>query len=145
MTICSLPSRQVPDSVSTPFSGSTTSNAPITLCTISVVVVTGKRYVGITTQILERRWWAHLNDALAHRSNGALHAAIRKYGVENFIIEPLVPLVHDVSTDRGLDKWEMLIVRLLDTGVPNGYNLTDGGKTFDLRLTNERRKQNAEA
>ncbi|MCO6062267.1 GIY-YIG nuclease family protein, partial [Pseudomonas sp. MOB-449] len=48
----------------------------------------GKQYVGLTTQTLERRWEYHLQQARAGHIKGAesLHAAIREFGADAFEI-----------------------------------------------------------
>jgi len=46
----------------------------------------GKSYIGFTSQSLELRWKRHQYIS-TKGSNGHLHRAIRKYGVENFHLE----------------------------------------------------------
>jgi len=84
-------------------------------------LVTGKYYVGQTTWPLARRWSGH--KLKAKTGSGHLQLAIRKYGAEKFVIEPLA----EVSTDL-LNALERLWVILLDAANPVvGMNLTFGG------------------
>lgn len=91
-------------------------------------LINGKRYVGKTTKTLARRWGNHLSYA---KGGGQtyLAKAIRKYGAENFTIDPLSPARYDLTKESDLNEWECLMIRLIGTKVPNGYNLTDGGES----------------
>lgn len=51
------------------------------------------------------------------------HAAIRKYGIDNFTITILKDNIPDVD----LDKWERFYIQKYNT-YNNGYNLTTGGE-----------------
>ena len=84
-----------------------------------VNLVTWKAYVGITTDPRER-WRAHRN---GHGSR-VVKAAIEKYGIECLRFAVIY---------RGWDYdcvcWmEQQLIRDLDTKVPKGYNIADGGK-----------------
>ena len=84
----------------------------------------GKSYIGISSKTTEQRWAKHKEHALGKRDNGALYAALRKYGCDNFKVETLVIC----------DKWDYLCdlevkaIVAYGTKSPNGYNLTDGGE-----------------
>jgi group I intron endonuclease len=93
--------------------------------------VTGKTYIGITTQPLQKRWSQH-----ASHSNGSktkLGRAIAKYGVGAFSIE------HIAST------WSLKHLLLLEAQViaqydsmRNGLNSTAGGDgVFGLKFSDE--------
>lgn len=83
-----------------------------------------KSYVGITLKTLEKRWSKHVEHAMGKRSNGALYAAMRKYGADSFQREVLAE-----SDDWAeLCRMEIDAIRDLKTRAPNGYNLTDGGE-----------------
>ena len=86
--------------------------------------VNGKQYVGKTVQSIAARWKNHVH-AVKRGSQYLLHRAIRKYGVENFRIDPLLSTL---KTDAELLRWEEELISLLATKVPHGYNLTDGGE-----------------
>lgn len=85
--------------------------------------VTGKMYIGLTCQPIQRRWRAHVQ--LARKGlKTALSAAILKYGAEAFsIIQVATCLSRDVA-----GKVEADLIRQHGTKAPRGYNLTDGGE-----------------
>lgn len=82
----------------------------------------GKVYVGKTLTSIETRWKEHIRDAkkeeLSHRP---LYSAIRKYGVENFIIEQL-----EECTVENVNERECFWIESLNT-YKYGYNATRGG------------------
>lgn len=81
-------------------------------------LITGKHYVGITTQTLARRWAGH-----CHGGARNLHRAILKYGRENFFMEAIAS-----STNiEDLKALERLLIVQYDCLAPAGYNLTGGG------------------
>jgi len=82
----------------------------------------GKKYVGQTWLSVERRWLAHCNDARSGRGFcRVFHAAIRKYGPENFSVETF-PLLA-CSTQDELDIAEQRMIAELKSLGPKGYNL----------------------
>lgn len=85
--------------------------------------VNGKKYVGKTSHALAFRMKGHVYDALSKGSRYAFHAAIRKYGADNFTVE----VVAKCSSLEDLRNEEMRVIR--ETGsVANGYNMTLGGE-----------------
>lgn len=82
-------------------------------------VVNGKQYVGITNS-LEKRWNKHKN---AKGSAPALHAAIKKYGVSNFVFTHYAD-AFDADNAKAI---EIMLIAEHNTISPNGYNLTAGG------------------
>ena len=78
----------------------------------------GKCYVGQTRQKLNRR----LNGHKSNKGKSAIDAAIKKYGWENFT----VAVIEECPVEQ-LDEREMFWIAALNTKIPNGYNLTDGG------------------
>lgn len=84
-----------------------------------------KQYVGITVQSLDRRWKYHLDQARAgHIENErSLHAAIREFGADKFIIEQI-----DTGSSKGsLEAKERKWIKELGTLVPHGFNISTGG------------------
>lgn len=77
----------------------------------------------MTTAGAEYRFKQHIRSALRNDDNCAIHAAMRKYGVENFYFEILEDNI-DVA-DLG-DK-EKYYIKSLCSLVPNGYNIHKGG------------------
>lgn len=85
--------------------------------------VNGKVYIGQTTKNIRARWSAHKSEAKFTKRPGKLHAAIRKYGHENFTIEMLTT----ASSKDELDLLEQIYIDGLGGLGTNGYNLKDGG------------------
>ncbi len=82
------------------------------------------KYVGFTTQTLDRRWQNHISDANT-KSPCVLHQAIRKYGKEAFTIELIAEYL---DKDFALNVCEEFWIRHLNTHVDaDGYNMTYGG------------------
>lgn len=82
--------------------------------------VNGKRYVGQTTQSIERRWQQH---CLLQGKCRALENAIRKYGVASFAIHEL----DEAQSQADLDRLERQWIERMQTISPRGYNLSGGG------------------
>jgi len=80
-----------------------------------------KQYVGITSATVSRRWKDHQKRA-TQDSRLPICQAIRKYGADAFRIEDLRCVGW-----KSLNMLEVIAIRLLDTLVPSGYNLRDGG------------------
>ena len=85
-------------------------------------LITGKPYVGKTKRNLKRRIIEHKRDS--SRGRPGIDAAIAKYGWENFTVEVL-----EICPVNRLNEREIFFIAELDCKTPNGYNLTDGGKT----------------
>lgn len=83
-------------------------------------IVNSKIYVGQTWGLLKTRWNKHRQPNYKRCIN--LHNAIKKYGIENFKIEPLT-VTHSQET---ADYWETYFIIKYDT-IVNGYNLKMGG------------------
>lgn len=85
----------------------------------AVNLINGKRYVGITSRVLQRRISEHRCHAVAGRGNGNFARAIRKYGIETFKFSLL-----KVCSDRYDVCAEE--IRLIAALRPQ-YNSTKGG------------------
>lgn len=95
-----------------------------TICGIYKITnnVNGKMYVGQSRNI-RKRWNLHKSRAqfpLHHKS--ALYAAIRQYGIDNFIMD----IVEECTIDK-LNTLEIFWITHLRTMSPTGYNLDSGG------------------
>lgn len=90
-------------------------------------LVNGKYYIGQTSQSLTDRFKGHIRDSKNKRTRGCpvLHAAIRKYGEENFVVESLC-LASDTKELNNLEK--LWIVSLDSTNKDVGYNILFGGE-----------------
>jgi len=80
----------------------------------------GKQYIGLTKDI-KRRWNQH---ASANGSAPALHAAIKKYGKEGFVLSHIC----DAFDFEAACDFERMLIQQHNTKSPHGYNLTDGGE-----------------
>jgi hypothetical protein len=64
-------------------------------------------------------------DNIGKSSCRALDNAIRKYGCDKFIIEPILY----VYNEDELDFYESFFIKEYNSLYPNGYNLTEGGSS----------------
>lgn len=88
--------------------------------------INNKVYIGKTTESIEERWRHHKNDAFSpihseKMKHRPLYAAIRKYGIENFIIEP----IEECSLEE-LNQKECYWIEYYHS-FQDGYNVTCGG------------------
>ncbi len=87
--------------------------------------INGKYYVGKTVETLASRWSKHKNEA-ARGSNMYLHRAMRKYGLGNFTVHPLM---ETLKTNEELCEQETFLISLFKANDhKHGYNLTTGGE-----------------
>lgn len=86
---------------------------------------TGKMYIGLTVQTLERRWVQHKEDSRKHyiKSEESLHAAMREFGQMTFEI----CIIDRGTTKTNLEIKERKWIKDLETLVPIGYNISTGG------------------
>ena len=93
-------------------------------------------YIGITTKTIEERFTRHVNTA--EKSKYRIHAAIRKYGKENFVIET----VRVVDTQEEANSLEIELIRELNTtDYDVGYNMANGGAGKSLLVSEETRSK----
>ena len=83
----------------------------------------GKPYVGATTTTWKRRWKMHRTCARMGDKR-PLYEAMRADGPAAFSMEVLA----HTNTQKQLDEMEIVWIFLMDSKVPNGYNMTEGGK-----------------
>ncbi len=94
--------------------------------------INGKIYVGQAGNIKER-WKGHEYKAFNKKEKGyssAIHAAFRKYGIQNFSFE-----VIEECLPEELDIREAYWIKELDTKAPRGYNLTAGGQHIKKKFS----------
>ena len=95
----------------------------------SLTFPNGKRYIGQTTQTIEKRFKQHIESAFS--TNGylsPLKSAIRYYGINNIKLE----LIDIASTYEELDKAEIYWIKFYNTCIKfpdcQGYNILEGGQ-----------------
>lgn len=94
--------------------------------------INNKKYVGKTTQSIEKRWEEHISDSKKERCEiRPLYRAIRKYGIENFIIKEIEKGSADILSER-----EQYWIQYYNT-YEDGYNATLGGDGSILLDYNE--------
>lgn len=103
--------------------------------------ITGKQYVGITIQGYQHRWKKHVSCALREKDDFKFHAAIRKYGADNFKIEVIESKSY--SNPKRLINWLFRREKFWITKLKTkryGYNSTEGGDGVPgLNLSKEAR------
>jgi group I intron endonuclease len=102
--------------------GDKAGSTPATVVYLVTNAVSGKQYVGITRQKMQRRWRGHVHCARKGVTT-ALHAAIRKYGEDSFSVE----VVASCLRREWAGAVEADFILQFRTKAPLGYNLTDGG------------------
>lgn len=93
-----------------------------------------KIYIGKTIGSINKRWREHKSNALNKTDNYLLHLAMRKYGIENFIIE----IVEECPNEL-LNEKEIYYIKFFNSYIGQdknkncGYNMTPGGegKNYD--------------
>lgn len=89
----------------------------------AICLPTSKAYIGLTVGRVMQRWSNHVSDATARRRRSILHAAIRKYGREAFIVT-VIATANDLAS---ASEAERLAIMEHDTRAPAGYNMALGG------------------
>lgn len=91
--------------------------------------ITGKHYIGQTNN-LQKRFSGHKSEAFNPNASGynlPFHAAIRKYGMENFTYDVLEEIA-DGEAQSFIDDREIYFIKYYHSLVDeNGYNLAIGG------------------
>jgi group I intron endonuclease len=95
------------------------------MTTWSIYVITcaptGQQYVGQTRRDYRERFGQHLGEA--RTKDWPLSRAIRQFGSESFVVE----IVDRCSSHEAACEREVSLIADLNTVVPNGFNLTNGG------------------
>lgn len=101
-------------------------------------LVNGKQYVGQATNFKQREYdWNCMNHSYA---GCLINNARKKYGLDNWKVE----ILRECETQEELNYWEQYYIKELNTKVPNGYNLTDGGEGVSgYKMTEEHRLKNS--
>lgn len=86
--------------------------------------INGKPYIGQTKFTLKKRFGKHITDAFGKGNRQyAIHAALRKYGPENFV----PTIIARCDTLEEANHREKYYIKIFKTLAPNGYNLNPGG------------------
>lgn len=107
--------------------------------------INGKRYIGITSKAVQRRWRP---DGSGYKNNPYFWHAIQKYGWDSF--EHRI-LHQGLSEDEACRIEKALIAQYHSNDLVNGYNIADGGKYNVMpqatreRLSRERKGKNCGA
>lgn len=93
--------------------------------------LSGKSYIGLTTQKLKRRLEAHYR-----LTKSAISQAIHKYGKENFSVLEL----GNYSSLEELNDAEEYFISFYNSLAPNGYNLHSGGNSHVVSEETKRKQ-----
>jgi group I intron endonuclease len=85
-------------------------------------ITNNKCYIGWTSKTVQERWGEHTRDALRARDNRKFYNAIRKHGIENWIVDILL----ETPTSEEAKAKEIELIELYDSYY-KGYNSTKGG------------------
>lgn len=113
-------------------------------------ISTGKTYIGqAVSHILNHnryrpygyngRFRCHISEAFSSKKNQShyLNNAIRKYGVDDFVVE----LIEYCETEKA-DEREIYYIKEYNSLYPNGYNLKNGGTNFSHSEESRKRVSN---
>jgi len=103
-------------------------------------LVNNKKYVGITSQGIDKRFKGHLRNAFEVNGKNCLSYALRKHGIENFKLELLES---EIPLENGEEKEKFYIQKYNSYYKNNcGYNMTIGGNgTVGYIFTDEVRNK----
>ena len=97
--------------------------------------VNGKKYIGQTSTTIEHRWSNHKSDAKTY--DYALYRAMKKYGIENFIISQIEKIESEDFNKLKciLNDLEIKYIKEYETIISDnkGYNMTIGGNNSSER------------
>ena len=87
----------------------------------------------------EGRFRCHISEAFSSKKNQShyLNNAIRKYGVENFVVELI-----ECCEINDADEREIHYIKEFNSLYPNGYNLKNGGSVFTHSDESKKRVSN---
>lgn len=92
--------------------------------------INGHCYIGQTIMSLKERFQRHCSHSRDQHPKG-LHAAMKKYGIDNFIIEQ----IDTAESFEELNELEIKWIKYYNTFNGKGYNLTLGGQgAQDLKI-----------
>ena len=100
-------------------------------------LITNKVYIGQTVKPIQKRWEAHIREAL-NGDNKRFHKAIREYGFDKFRVEELYKVSEKDKQELKLtlDRIEREEIQKYNSKL-DGYNSTDGGERLGYVITDE--------
>lgn len=97
--------------------------------------VNGKVYIGLTKGYVSDRWYQH-KKAAARGDESALYRAMRKYGLEAFVIEQIA----SATSWQALPLAETKLIDQFRSYGSYGYNMSRGGEAhLDRKMSDEGR------
>ncbi len=94
-----------------------------------------KYYIGQTKREYKKRINEHIKLSQSKNGQSAIHAAISKYGIENFEYNFI-----EIVENKNLDEKEIYYINLYNSMFPTGYNLQTGGN-LNKTMSDESRKK----
>ena len=92
-------------------------------------IITGKCYIGETTQDYNRRWNKHINSLKYKEGCPLLKASMKKHGIHNFTFKIVI-----ICFNEDLIKYEREYIKKYNSQTPNGYNILACGQIGDRHI-----------
>ena len=92
--------------------------------------INNKVYIGQTIETIEKRYKDHISASKSSNTKGViLYNAMRKYGVEHFIVKELkkISCISNIELRDKINESECYYISKYNSQKPNGYNVTPGG------------------
>lgn len=92
--------------------------------------INNKVYIGQTIETVEKRYKDHISASKSSNTKGViLYNAMRKYGVEHFIVKELkkISCISNTELRDKINELECYYISKYNSQNPNGYNITSGG------------------
>lgn len=103
-------------------------------------MINNKKYVGLTTKNIEIRFQEHKFDSNKTKCKYAIHHAMKKHGIDNFIITILEKCESYYNLRKSEIKWIEKLNTFIEFG--NGYNMTHGGDgILGCKLSSEHKQK----
>lgn len=92
--------------------------------------INDKLYIGQTIRTVKKRWANHKHVTNNNVDNLPIHCAMRKYGIELFHIVEIEKCSFNSKEKlkEELDEKEKFYISTYGCRIPNGYNISNGGK-----------------
>ena len=103
-------------------------------------LINNKKYIGQTINDPKIRYNAHKSAVYNEKNSeyySPLHAAMRKYGFDNFSYKILIQNIENIEE---LNALEIFYINFFNTQIPNGYNIESGGKNCKRPQTQQHKE-----